>query len=170
MSKKDKWMLAGLALLVLFMLSPYLIAGIPSDDDCPAPDDLESMEVYQFLSQAVHEDTTPDEAIEAFARMCEIPVKCRDDQILIECRYSEYSDSFNIHIVRQFEFSDSLEYVQLHLDLTYSAEEMTEYPNSLAWYDTGNVDIRDILTQWDAFAAVEGMIPDYAGVAIDWTW
>lgn len=167
MSKRDIRFLCILVLIVLFCIVPLVREGAPN---CPAPTDLESMEVYQFLSETIQENSTPEEAIEAFAQMCELPVDCLDDQILFEYRYSEYSGNFNIHLARQFQFSDSAEYVQLHLDLTFSIDKMEKFPRACNWYITDRTDIRTLLTESDGFRAVDGISPSYTGVAIDWTW
>lgn len=170
MTKKDKRLLIGLALFFLFTLSSYLIAGVPSDEDCPAPEDLESMEVYRFLNKAIHDDVTPEEAIEAFARMCELPVDCLDDRILVESYSFGETGKYYIHLARQFQFSDNTEFVQLHLDLSFSAAEMQELPFASSWFITNATDVRKLLYNSDCFQAVVGLAPTYAGVAIDWTW
>ena len=167
MTKRNICFLCILALIPMFFIFSLVREGVPS---CPAPTDLESMEVYQFLNEAVREDTTPEEAIEAFARMCEMPVDCLDDQILFEYRYSDYSGNFYIHLARQFQFCDSAEYVQLHLDLTFPTGKMQDFPKSCNWYVTSRTDVRKLLSESEGFQSVDGILPSYTGVAIDWTW
>lgn len=167
MSKRDVRFLCLLAAFFMFLIASMIKNQPPA---CPAPSNLEDMEVYLFLKDAITADSTPEEAIEAFAQMCEIPVECLDDQILFEYRYSEYSGKFCIHLARQFQFSDNAEYVQLHLDLTFPSDAAKEFPRSCTWHDTGRTDIRKLLTESESFRAVAGLLPNYTGVAIDWTW
>lgn len=167
MSKRDVRFLCLLAAFFMFLIASMIKNQPPA---CPASSNLEDMEVYLFLKDAITADSTPEEAIEAFAQMCEIPVECLDDQILFEYRYSEYSGKFCIHLARQFQFSDNAEYVQLHLDLTFPSDAAKEFPRSCTWHDTGRTDIRKLLTESESFRAVAGLLPNYTGVAIDWTW
>ena len=136
----------------------------------PAPDDLESMEVYQFLSQEISSKSTPEEAFEAFAQMCEISVECLDDQIYLEALYYEESGIYNIHLARQFQFSNSTEFVQLHLDLSFSAADLSNLPQTSMWYDAKTTDVRTLLFNSDCFQAVADHIPSRTSVFIDWTW
>lgn len=152
------------------IMTLLLLTGCFEVRNCPAPDDLESMEVYQFLSQEISSESTPEEAFEAFSRMCELSVACLDDRILLEALYYEEFGVYNVHLARQFQFSNSNEFVQLHLDLSFSAAELSNLPQFSQWHDTSTTDVRAFLSDSDCFHAVAGHIPSYTGVSIDWTW
>lgn len=166
--------LTNIVSCVVFALAAIMIfaflTGCFANNTCPAPDDLESMEVYQFLSQEISSNSTPEEAIEAFAQMCEISIECLDDRILFEALYYEESGIYNIHLARQFQFSNSTEFVQLHLDLSFSAADLSNLPQTSIWYDTKTTDVRTLLFDSDCFHAVANHMPSYTGVSIDWTW
>lgn len=169
MSKRSIAVIIYSALLALgFFL---IVQDVYSNrNHCPAPTDLESMEVYQYLSQAVAEEMTTAELAQVFSQMCAMPVECLDDTILRESLYDEQSGCYNIHIARQFQFSDSTEFVQLHLVVTYAAESADGLPETSAWCDNGSADIREILDQWQAFEAVKSQTLKEVRVFIDWTW
>jgi hypothetical protein len=128
------------------------------------------MDVYQYLSKEISSESTPDQIISAFSQMCKMPVACRDDMILVELLPDSESNSYSIHLVRQFEFSNSYEYVQLHISIDYNTDSQYELPKVSRWFDTANTDIEDFLMQNKAFDAVSELEPEYFNVHIGWTW
>lgn len=170
MTSKDKQKLLILFLFVLFFFILPLFSDIPTDQDCPAPENLESMDVYQFLSREVEGSLSPEQALNAFVKMCEMDVDCRDDRILLESYYFEETETYYLHLARQFQFSNSTEFVQLHLDLAFSLSKDMPHPDTLAWHITAITDLTEVLSQWQAFLAVKDLTPSDIKVSIDWTW
>lgn len=155
--------------VVLILLFLHLIKRLPGND-APAPILLKNMEVYKVLKRSVHINSTVSEAIEAFSKMCEMEVNCKSDLILVESHSFSQTDNFNIHIARQFEFSDRHEFVQLHLDLDFSLSQLENAPNGCKWYDNDSVDIQKVLNHCPPILAVKDIKPSDVRVFIDWTW
>ncbi len=81
---------------------------------------LQKLVVYRTLNETIHDGMTLEEMMEAFKRMCEISVGDPDD-LLFEAGTYSFTDEklFYFSLVRQFQFMDEDEYVQLRLDVTY---------------------------------------------------
>lgn len=81
---------------------------------------LEKLVVYRTLRDSIHDGMTLDEMIDAFAEMCRISVGDPDD-LLYESGTFNFTGKklFYFSLVRQFQFLDEDEYVQLRLDVTY---------------------------------------------------
>ena len=170
MNKRDKFIISAItASLILFILLLKMIP-LPSTNDCPAPDNLESMDVYQYLSAELSIQSSPDQIIQVFSQMCKMPVACRDDRILVELLPYSDRNTYCIHLARQFEFSDSSEFVQLHIDIQYDMGGQSDFPKISRWFNTATTDIEDFLIQIEPFAAVSDLDPTSLNVSIGWTW
>lgn len=81
---------------------------------------LQTLVVYRSLRESVRDGMTLEEMIDAFARMCRISVGDPDDLLFEAGTYNFTGEKlFCFSLVRQFQFDDDDEYVQLHLDVCY---------------------------------------------------
>lgn len=95
---------------------------------------LQKLVVYRTLNAAIHDGMTLDEMIDAFAEMCKIPVGEPDDLLYETGNYDFTGEKrFYISLVRQFQFLDEDEYVQLRLDISYAPSVKTALCRSVKW-------------------------------------
>lgn len=126
--------------LVCFMLSGCFFA--PAEIEYSHPIEYvdacyENMEIYQFLSGSITEDSSLEEMLDAFSQMSEIPVDSTTDMYLYEVySYSfEGADYLNCHIVRQVDEPGTDEYIQLHLDITYLYDDDMAGLQEVTWFE-----------------------------------
>ena len=165
---KKKGAIFLLALIFLILLFSRLTD--PAIDYTPAPENLESMEVYQMLRTSVSPEMTLADLINAFGEMCEIEVDCQSDSILFEYMSSISGDAFSVHLARQFEFYGEMESVQLHMDLLFPTNEAAKEMKLSTWYSTDSEDITRSIQSSEGFQVFQDCIPTDISVSIDWTW
>ncbi len=127
-------------LLALCLSTAGCIANVPAAPITPPSDysfpDYTEMEIYQYLSNAVTEDSSLEEMLGAFEQMCTIPVETSSEMFLYEV-YSYESEGeqyLNCHIVRQVDEPNSFEFIQLHMDIIYLLDQdMTGFKET-TWY------------------------------------
>ena len=97
---------------------------------------LEKLVVYRTLRDSVKEGMTLDELIAAFEKMCELDVGEPDD-LLFETGTFNFTGKnlFYFTLVRQFQFLDDDEFVQLHLDITCDPCQQTRRLHRTHWGD-----------------------------------
>ena len=99
---------------------------------------LQRLVVYRTLRDSVKEDMTLGELIEAFSRMCSIGVGEPDDLLFETGTFSFTGEKlFYFSLVRQFQFLDDEEYVQLHLDVRYQPSPATALLQKSEWGQVG---------------------------------
>lgn len=102
---------------------------------------LECLVVYKQLQTSVQDGMTLAELIDAFAQMCQTPVGEPDDLLFETGTFSFTGNKrFYFSLVRQFRFfTDTDEYVQLHLDVLYHPTKKTRWLRKSSWssQDTG---------------------------------
>lgn len=96
---------------------------------------MESLVVYRQLQQTIHDGMTLDEMIDAFSQMCKTSVKEPDDLLFETGTFSFTGEKlFYFSLVRQFcFFTDTDEYVQLHLDVMYPLSPKTRLLKRSDW-------------------------------------
>ena len=125
MTSRNKWILAGLAIFVLFNILSIITAGVPSNGGRIDLDDLESMEVYQVLENGIGEDSTLQEMFDVFIEMCCNPMETTRDIYIFEIYSYEYEGQQYIHclITRQFEIPSYYEFLDCGFSATYLLDE-----------------------------------------------
>ncbi len=95
---------------------------------------LERLVVYRNLKENVKEGMELDALIDAFRQMCLLPVGDPDD-LLFETGTFNFTGEklFYFSLVRQFQFLDDDEYVQLHLEVTYLPSAKTALLSDTHW-------------------------------------
>lgn len=95
---------------------------------------LQHLTVYRILNDSIREDMTLEEMICAFETMCKTSVGEPDD-VLFETGTYPFSGEkrFYFCLVRQFQFLDDNEYVQLHLEVTYEPRAKTNLLYNSKW-------------------------------------
>lgn len=97
-------------------------------------DILQKLVVYRTLNTSIHEGMTLEEMVDAFAEMCRISVGDPDDLLYETGNYDFTGEKlFHFSLVRQFQFLDEDEYVQLRLDVTYAPSPKTALCRSVKW-------------------------------------
>lgn len=129
-----------------------------SFDECVSQDALEQLPVYQTLRESVQEGMTLDELIDAFAAMCRIPVGEPDD-LLFETGTFDFTGKarFYFSLVRQFQYQDEEEYVQLHLDVRYAPSNVTAGLSCTEWAILQECDFFDTVRSSAAYRTVKGL-------------
>lgn len=99
---------------------------------------LQRLVVYRTLRDSVKEGMTLEELIDAFSRMCAIGVGEPDDLLFETGTFSFTGEKlFYFSLVRQFQFLDEDEYVQLHLDVRYQPSPATALLQKTEWGQVG---------------------------------
>ena len=95
---------------------------------------LQKLVVYRKLKELVKEGMTLDELIGAFEEMCGISVG-EPDMLLFETGNYNFTGEKRFHfgLVRQFQFLDADEYVQLHLTVLYEPSAKTGLLKKVHW-------------------------------------
>ncbi|MCC8129250.1 MAG: hypothetical protein LIO51_04865 [Clostridiales bacterium] len=112
------------------------------------------MEALDYLKGAVTDGMTLDELVDAFERMCQIPIA--DDSVRLDTgRVSLNGERlFRFSMVRVFPIehpSEDKEYTQIHLDILYPAKRLNwSMPNSV-WSDQLNQSIFSYIRSSKAF-------------------
>ena len=95
---------------------------------------LEKLVVYRKLKEAIREGMTLQEMVDAFEKICEIPVGEPDDLLFETGTYDFTGEKlFYVSLVRQFQFLDEEEYVHLRLDITYRPCPKTRFLFGVKW-------------------------------------
>ena len=85
----------------------------------------EEMEVYQVLSENIDEDATLDEMLDAFYKMCEVPMEVTCDIYVYDVHSYEYEGQQYLHfmVCRQFETRDYYEFLDIGFSATFVLDE-----------------------------------------------
>lgn len=95
---------------------------------------LQQLLVYRTLRNSVTEGMTLDQLIDAFQKMCELPVGDPDNLLFETGTYHFTGEKmFHFSLVRQFQFLDEDEYVQLHLEALYTPGIRTFGLRNVSW-------------------------------------
>ena len=136
-----------------------------SGDDTQADDDfdggvsqeaLEQLPVYRTLQDSVQEGMTLNKLIDAFAAMCKLPVGEPDD-LLFETGTFDFTGKklFYFSLVRQFQYRNDDEYVQLHLDIRYTPSPATARLKCTKWGSLTEGDFFGMVRSSDACCALK---------------
>ena len=95
---------------------------------------LKNLPVYRALTDSIRDNMTLEELIDAFEKMCKLPVGTPDN-LLFETGTFSFSGEkmFYFSLVRQFQFADEDEYVQLHLDIQFPPSIKTAQLKRTTW-------------------------------------
>lgn len=95
---------------------------------------LQKLVVYRTLNDSIHDGMALEELIDAFSEMCKISVGDPDDLLFETGNYDFTGEKlFYFSLVRQFQFLSEDEYVQLHLDVTYTPNVKTSLCRTTKW-------------------------------------
>lgn len=132
----------------------------------------EDMEIYQYLRNAVTDDSTLEEMVDAFAEMCDIPVETGSEMFLYEVYSYEFDgeEYLNCHIVRQVDEPNSDEYIQLHLDIVYLFDEDMADFHEITWYEADADGFLEHIRSGNIYRTLMGKAIHERYVSIDSTW
>lgn len=117
---------------------------------------LEKLQVYRTLRDSVTEGMTLDQLIEAFQKMCDLPVGDPDDLLFESGTYRFTGEKmFHFSLVRQFQFMDEDEYVQLHLEALYAPGARTFGLRNTTWDARIDADFFEYVKRSPAYHAVK---------------
>lgn len=121
-------------------------------------DILQKLVVYRKLKALVGEDMTLPELIDAFEEMCGISVG-EPDMLLFETGNYDFTGEklFHFDLVRQFQFLDDDEYVQLHLTVLYRPSAKTALLKRIHWGEPGDGTFFPIVRSSLAYRAVKDL-------------
>ena len=128
-------------------------------------DILQKLVVYRTLKASIHDSMTLEEMIDAFAEMCNISVGDPDDLLFETGDYNFTGEKkFHFSLVRQFQFLDDDEYVQLRLDVTYAPSVKTALCYTTKWGSLTSGDFFTMVKTSRSFRLVKDL--PIAGVSI----
>lgn len=137
---------------------PELLARIQEEEEqesAKRQELLKTLVVYRTLRDSVHDGMTLDEMIDAFINMSKLPVGDPDDLLFESGTFHFTSEKlFYFSLVRQFQFLDEDEYVQLHLDVTYTPSIRTFGLRNVNWASRSNGDFFEMVRRSPAYHAV----------------
>ena len=144
------------------LLEELGVALIEDDEDTVeieasvSQEELEKLPVYQALRDSVDLDMSLDELIDVFAAMCKLPVGEPDD-LLFETGTFDFTGKklFYFSLVRQFQYRDEDEYVQLHLDVRYAPSPATKRLSCTGWGSLIEGDFFTMVRSGAAYQAVK---------------
>lgn len=125
-------------------------------DDSVSQEELEQLPVFQALRDSIDPGMTLDELIDAFAAICKLPVGEPDD-LLFETGAYDFTGKkrFYFSLVRQFQYRNEDEYVQLHLDIRYAPSPATKRLSCTEWGSQTEGDFFSMVRSSAAYRAVK---------------
>lgn len=95
---------------------------------------LQRLVVYRTLKESVKDGMTLEELIDTFQQMCAISVG-EPDMLLFQTGNFRFTGEklFHFDLVRQFQFLNQDEYVQLHLTMLYEPSAKTALLTKIHW-------------------------------------
>ena len=125
-------------------------------DDSVSQEELEQLPVFQALRDSIDPGMTLDELIDAFAAICKLPVGEPDD-LLFETGTFDFTGQkrFYFSLVRQFQYRNEDEYVQLHLDIRYAPSPATKRLSCTEWSSLTEGDFFSMVRSSAAYRAVK---------------
>lgn len=126
---------------------------------------LKSLVVYRILNDSIRDGMSLEEMIDAFSRMCETSVGEPDD-LLFETGVFDFTGEkmFHFSLVRQFQFLDENEYVQLHLEILYSPRPLLKLLYGTKWGTPSDGSFFEHVRNSPAYKAVQNL--PIAGVVV----
>ncbi len=130
----------------------------PESEDSVSQEELEQLPVFKALHSSIKDGMPLDSLIDAFAAMCKLPVGEPDD-LLFETGTFDFTGKklFYFSLVRQFQFRDEEEYVQLHLDVRYAPSPATKRLECTEWGSLVEGDFFDMVRSGEAYSAVKDL-------------
>lgn len=165
--------------IVLLSLCPLLggcfsrpVTEVIAEPTARSLPDYEDMEIYQALRNAVTEDSTLEEMVDAFEDMCSIPVETSSEMFLYEVGAYEFEGEtyLNCHIVRQVDDPGTDEFIQLHMDIIYLLDEDMAGFEETTWFDANVEGFLEYIRNGEIYQALTGKPIDRRYVSIDSTW
>lgn len=119
---------------------------------------LQKLVVYRTLRASIHAGMSLEEMIDAFAEMCRISVGDPDNLLFEAGTYSFTGEKmFYFSLVRQFQFMDAEEYVQLRLDVLYAPEPKTRLLHCTRWDSRIDGDFFTMVKESRVYEAVQNL-------------
>ena len=119
---------------------------------------LQKLVVYRTLRASIQDSMTLDAMIDAFAEMCRTSVGDPDDLLFETGTYDFTGENmFYFSLVRQFQFMDEDEYVQLHLDVLYTPSPKTWMLRCAEWDSLTKGDFFEMVRSSRAYQAVKDL-------------
>lgn len=128
-------------------------------DDCEeyiSQEELEQLPVFLALRDSIKDGMTLDEMIDAFASMCRLSVGEPDDLLFETGTYNFTGKKlFYFSLVRQFQYKNGDEYIQLHLDICYTPSPATARICDTEWGSLLEGNFFDMVRSSTAYAKVK---------------
>ena len=128
-------------------------------DDCEeyvSQEELEQLPVFLALLDSIKDGMTLDEMIDAFVAMCRLSVGDPDDLLFETGTYNFTGKKlFYFSLVRQFQYKNGDEYIQLHLDICYTPSPATARICDTEWGSLLEGDFFDMVRSSTAYAKVK---------------
>ena len=117
---------------------------------------LKNLPVYRALTDSIRDNMTLEELIDTFEKMCKLPVGTPDNLLFETGTFSFFGENmFYFSLVRQFQFADEDEYVQLHLDIQFPPSIKTAQLKRTTWWETAEDGFFEEVKNSQAFHCVK---------------
>jgi hypothetical protein len=131
---------------------------------------LQKLVVYRTLKERIHDDMSLEEMVDAFAEVQKISVG-EPDNLLFEAGTYSFSGErmFHFSLVRQFQFMDEDEYVQLCLNIMYVPSIKTKFLFCTRWDTMTHGDFFTMVKSSRIFKVAQKMTPAKVTIRIEET-
>lgn len=118
--------------------------GQEETDKTNLNDEVETMDLLDFLKKNISADNTTDEIIDVFQQMCKTPIE--EDLLLLEYGVYDFDeeDLFYFDLVRQYPDGDG-GYYQLRVSLMFAPDKENRRLNDTLWSDDTNQNFFDYI-------------------------
>lgn len=125
-------------------------------EECVSQEELELLPVFLALRDSIKDGMTLDEMIDAFVAMCRLSVGDPDDLLFETGTYNFTGKKlFYFSLVRQFQYKNGDEYIQLHLDICYTPSPATARICDTEWGSLLEGDFFDMVRSSTAYEKVK---------------
>ena len=127
-------------------------------EDYVSQEELEQLPVFLALRDSIKDGMTLDEMIDAFVAMCRLSVGDPDDLLFETGTYNFTGKKlFYFSLVRQFQYKNGDEYIQLHLDICYTPSPATARICDTEWGSLTEGDFFDMVRSGNAYQKVKDL-------------
>lgn len=118
--------------------------GQKENDNADSNNEVNDMQLLDFLKENITNQNTTDEIIDVFKQMCKTPIE--EDLLLLEYGVYDFDeeDLFYFDLVRQYPDGDG-EYYQLRISLMFAPDKQNRKLNDTLWSDDTDEDFFDYI-------------------------
>lgn len=142
--------------------------GQEETDKTNLNDEVEAMDLLDFLKKNISADNTTDEIIDVFQQMCKTPIE--EDLLFLEYGVYDFDeeDLFYFDLVRQYPDGDG-EYYQLRVSLMFAPDKENRRLYDTLWSDDTNQNFFDYIRRSSGYDYAKNHTFESIDIRIDRT-